>query len=483
MLLAQPLGKCHTSESPTPASKVSAKPNVIVILADDLRYDCIGPVNPRIHTPNIDRLAKRGMLFNNCYIAGANGAGVCQPSRTQIMSGCSPFHLPVDNAAPAKPGDKSKPSVPVMPTVFGAAGYDMLYCGKYGNTYYRADYAFNKHVFIDIKDGIHLDKGKEVAVRRKFANPVVAYIGDAARARKPFFVFYAPSTPHDPLYCEPDCLKLYQGDNRPPLPPNAAVSHTAFAGFAQHDTNVRPYDVPGIGALKPPLLLEQWRDVIGQYYAMVSSFDRDVGRILDELERTDAITNTIIIFTSDNGLALSDHGLIHKSSLYEHDIKLPLIVCGPGVPEGKCSDAFVYVSDMFPTLCELTGVPIPQAVQTTSFSASVFDPAAPARKTLTFAYCEEMRSFRDDQYKIILNNNRVAQLFDLKADPFETRDLSKDPAHIKCLAIMIEELRSADQADGDVAGKKVANLYRNWPQTACRLPQDGKMLWEVWVKQ
>jgi arylsulfatase A-like enzyme len=213
---------------------------------------------------------------------------------------------------------------------------------------------------------------------------------------------------------------------------------------------------------------------------MVSSFDRDVGRILDELERTGAINNTIIIFSSDNGHSLSDHGLIHKSSLYEHDIKLPLIVCGPGIPAGKRSDAFVYVSDIFPTLCELTGTPIPNTVQTKSFRASVFDPAVPARKTLTLAYTEEMRGYRDDRYKIILYSNRIAQLFDLKADPLEVHNLAKDPAHAERLTAMIEQARAAFKADGDFAGKKIANMYRRWPQTACRLPQDGKMLWEVW---
>lgn len=460
------------------SSQAADKPNIVVILADDLRADCIGAVNPRIHTPNIDRLAKRGVMFSNCYGMGADGPGVCLPSRVMIMSGRSLFHLPVDYAAPDKP--VVKPSVPVMPTVMRAAGYDTFYCGKTSNTYRRANAAFDEHVAIDIKAGINRDNGKELALRRGFANPVVSYIGDAARAKKPFFVFYAPGTPHDPLYCEPECMKLYRGDNLPPLPPNAAVSHGAFAGFEQHDTNPRSYEVPGLGEFKTPLKLEQWRDIIGQYYAMVSSFDLDVGRILDELERTGAIKNTIIIFASDNGLSLSDHGLIHKSSLYEHDIKLPLIVCGPGIPEGKHSDAFVYLSDMFPTLCQMIGVPIPETVQTQSYLPSVLDPGKAARKTMYFAYTEEMRAFREDQYKVILYSNHRVQLFDLKADPFEMRDLSKDPAHAERLTRLIDQARAAGKSMDDVAGKKVTNIYRPWPQTTSRLAKDGPMLWEVW---
>ncbi|MDE0937876.1 MAG: sulfatase-like hydrolase/transferase [Mariniblastus sp.] len=458
------------------APKESPKPNVVFILADDLRADCIGAVNPLIKTPNIDRLAKRGVLFNNCYNMGANGAGVCQPSRTMIMSGRHLYHLPNDSTAHS--GDK--PSVPVLPTVFRKAGYDSLFCGKTENTYPRANNAFDQLAIRNIKHG-EQDYDRAVRARRGYAKPVVSYLADPARANKPFFAYYAPCTPHDPLFSEPECDKLYKGENRPPLPVSASVNHTAFAGFELKDTNARPYDVPGLGRFKTPLNLSQWRDINAKYYAMVSSFDRDVGLILDELERTGAIKNTIIVFSSDNGHSHSDHGQIHKSSLYEHDIKLPLIVCGPGIAEGKRSDAFVYISDILPTLCEMIDTPIPETVQTKSFLPNITDPGKSGRKTLSFGYTEEIRAFRDEQYKIVLYSNKYAQLFDLKADPNESRNLAKDPAFAKRLASMIEKARAEDKAWGDCEDKKIANIWRPWPMKPCRLKKDGPMFWEIWA--
>ena len=135
---------------------------------------------------------------------------------------------------------------------------------------------------------------------------------------------------------------------------------------------------------------------------------------------------------------------------------------------------------MFPTLCELAGIPIPKTVQTKGFRDSLLDPTKPARKIITCAYTEEMRAYRDDRYKIILYNNHVAQLFDLKTDPLESHDLAKNSEYTQLLVQLIDQARAGFKIQGDFAGKKVANIYRRWPMKACRLPKDGQMLWEVW---
>ena len=415
------------------------KPNIVIILTDDLRADCIGPLNPRIHTPSIDRLAKRGVLFNNAYIMGGNSPAVCTPSRTMLMSGRTLFRLPTDIKAPG-----NKPSVPVMSTVFREAGYDTFYCGKHGNTYHPADRSFDNTVFINRRAC-----PDQVAEHRSYTTKIVAYLADPARAKKPFFIFYAPSVPHDPVCPEPEDVALYAGDKCPPLPPNAAVDHAAIAGFNLRDTNVRTYDVPALGKFKTPLQLDQWRDVLSHYYAYVTSFDRQVGRILDELDRTGAAKNTIVVFTSDNGHSHSDQGLIHKESVYEQDVRVPLIVRGPGVPADKRSDALVYLSDLFPTLCQQIGVPVPSTVQTKSFLPALTDPGKPHRPSLYHAYRDEMRAFRDAQYKIILFENHHVRLFDLNADPFERRDLSKDPAQADRVARMTTQARQAGKTLGD----------------------------------
>lgn len=425
------------------SQSATVKPNIVVILTDDQRADCMGSVNPRIHTPNMDRLARGGVRFDNCVIMGGSSPAVCTASRVMLMSGRTRFHLPKDISAVG-----SKPSVPVMSTVFRQAGYDTFYCGKHGNTYHPADRSFDKTVFINRREC-----KDDVAELNSYGTPVVSYLAEPERQNKPFFVFFAPSVPHDPLCPDPKDLALYTGEKLPPLPATAAVSHAAVAGFNLRDTNVRTYDVPGMGDFKTPLKLDQWRKVIACYYAYTTSIDRQIGRILDELDRIGATKNTIIIFASDNGHSLSDLGLIHKQSAYEQDIRVPLIVSGPGIPSGKVSDALVYLSDLFPTLCAQTGLAIPKSVEMRSFLPSIMDPAKPHRSTLYSSYCEEMRSFRDEQYKIILFDNRHVRMFDLKADPVEAHDLAKDPAQAGRVAKMIAAARQAGRELGDIPEK------------------------------
>lgn len=431
-----------------PSVSKDSKPNILIILADDLRADCIGALgNPYIHTPNINRLVKEGTVFSNCFIMGSNSAAVSMPSRTMLLSGRNLFNLPRDINK-----EGSIPTVPVMPTVMHAAGYDTYYHGKIGNTYLPAIKAFDRSEEyvrpMSLKDQINADK--------TMVNQTIAYLNEPERSLRPFFIHLAPTLPHDPLYLEPEDLILYNGEKRPPLPPNAATSHIAFAGFRLRETNVRTYDVPGIGRLLAPLNLDQWRDIIARYYAMVTILDTYVGQILDELDRTGVAKNTIVIFASDNGHSLSDHGLIHKQSLYDHDNQVPLLIRGPGIPAGQVRDTYVYLSDIFPTLCEWAGMPIPKSVQMRSFSASITNPAKTHRSTLYAAYKNEIRSYRDDQYKLIFYNvagtsARYTQLFNIKDDPYEIHNLVNDPAQASRLTRMISEARQAGSELGDTS--------------------------------
>ena len=424
----------------------ATKPNVLIILADDMRADCLGVLNPHIRTPNLDRLAAEGVLFRNCYFQGGNSPAVCQPSRTMLMTGCTLYHQPTDKHARG-----NKPSRPAMPTIFGPAGYDTFYCGKSGNTYNPADRAFAKCTIINATEmGGKTSYDDVVKHQRTFSDLITDYLAKPARMAKPFFVFYAPSIPHDPLWPDPADLALYAGDKTPPLPVTAATDHKSVAGFNLRDTNIRTYDVPQMGRFKTPIKLDQWRDVNARYDAYVTTLDRQVGRILNELKRTGADKNTIVVFSSDNGHSQSDQGLIHKQSIYEQDIRVPLIVRCPGLSIGKQSDALVLLSDVLPTLCDLTGVKAPGTVETKSFQPVLADPAKSHRDTLYFGYCEEMRAFRDLQYKILLFDNGTVELYDLAADPLETHNLAKDPAQAGRLADMMAKARKEAEGGNDI---------------------------------
>ncbi len=142
--------------------------------------------------------------------------------------------------------------------------------------------------------------------------------------------------------------------------------------------------------------------------------------MLSALKKAGKAKNTIIVFAGDNGLAVGRHGLLGKQSLYEHSVHVPLIISGPGIPKSQKRDAFCYLLDIFPTLCDLTGMSIPNSVEGRSLVSMIRDRRRKIRETLFFAYKDVHRGVRDERYKLIeysVKGKRTTQLFDLQTDP------------------------------------------------------------------
>ncbi len=431
----------------------SAKmPNVVIFLADDLRFDCIGAFgNPHIKTPNLDRLAANGIRFTQCYIMGSTMPAVCQPSRIMLMTGCTLF--------------RQETRRNFLPKTFKGYGYRTFHTGKRGNECIEARKWFDVSI-ISQETGhwklSELEKHESVRFRDQAAFCVDKFIEflKTRNEEEPFFAYIAPSNPHDPLDPAPKHEVLYKAEEMP-LPPNVAEQHK---DFFLGDTNVRSYTV-GNQEYKTPVSLEILKEIIAKYYATVTMLDEQVGRTIEALEKEGCLDNTIFVFTSDNGLALGDHGLIHKQNLYEHMIRVPMIISGPRIPKGAIADAMVYLSDLYPTLCDAVGLPIPQTVETRSFINVLRNPNSPHREDMFYAYREQIRAVRKGHWKLIeyalpkppeghqipdmlpdelpsgWTIERRSQLFDLKSDPFETRNLADDPRHSKQLLRMRELLR------------------------------------------
>ena len=179
-----------------------------------------------------------------------------------------------------------------------------------------------------------------------------------------------------------------------------------------------------------PRTKQEVRRHIADYYAMISHIDANVGRMIDALRRTGQLENTIIVYTGDNGLAVGRHGLMGKQNLYDHSIRVPLLLSGPGIPAGARRDAYVYLMDVFPTLCELCGIEIPASVEGKSFLSSI-EQGEPARKTLYLAYTHLIRGIKDQRFKLLRykNNPDCTQLFDLENDPNEIHNLYHEEAY------------------------------------------------------
>ena len=160
--------------------------------------------------------------------------------------------------------------------------------------------------------------------------------------------------------------------------------------------------------------------------------DFQIGRILDALEKSGKAANTIIVFTSDNGLCVGEHGLLGKQNLYEAAVRIPMVICGPGIPQNTVRDAYCYLYDLYPTLCGLAGIEVPATVKGVSLEETLRNPEAGKREDILLTYINLQRAIKKDGFKLILYNvdgQRHPQLFDLKADPMEMKNLYDDPAY------------------------------------------------------
>jgi arylsulfatase A-like enzyme len=185
---------------------------------------------------------------------------------------------------------------------------------------------------------------------------------------------------------------------------------------------------------------------------MISHLDAQVGRILDALEASGEIDNTLIVFAGDNGLALGQHGLMGKQSLYEHSIHVPLIFAGPGLPSGETRDGGCYLFDLFPTLCEAVGIDPPQGLSGRSLWPMLRGETGAVRERMYFAYRHVQRAVRERDWKYIEYNvldRRRAQLFHVSDDPWELSDRSNDPDQQQRVRAMRDGLRELAHEHGD----------------------------------
>jgi len=234
-----------------------------------------------------------------------------------------------------------------------------------------------------------------------------------------------------------------------PLPPNFMPAHPFDNGELKvRDEMLAPF----------PRTPEVIREHIAAYYGMISHLDAQVGRVLDALDETGHTRDTIVIFAGDNGLAVGRHGLMGKQNLYEHSVRVPLLLAAPGVGRpGARAAALCYLHDVFPTVCDLAGVPAPATVESKSLAAVLRDPAAAAYENVCAAYRDVQRMVRTDRWKLIeYPKAGVTQLFDVAADPWELTNLAADPTRAPVLADMRSRLARQQRETGDPLAPKEA---------------------------
>lgn len=417
--------------------------NVLFLLADDQRFDTIHALgNELIQTPNLDRLAQRGFVFSNNYVMGSMNPAVCLPSRAMAMSGRTLWRVP-----------GTLQGVPIWPEVMRQAGYVTFGTGKWHNG--PASYArgftqggaiffggmsdqFKVPIFDFDPTGKYPKKNRRIGdtfSSEMFADMAIGFLRNH-RGPEPFFLYVPFTAPHDPRTPPGEYATMYD-PRKMEVPKNFLPEHPFDNGELQiRDELLAPF----------PRTPEVVREHIAAYYGMISHLDAQVGRILKTLEETGHADDTLIIYSSDNGLALGQHGLLGKQNLYEHSMRMPLIFAGPGVSQGQ-SDALVYLYDLFPTVCQMTGLEAPEGVEGRSLVPVMRGQKSRVRDYVMGAYRHFQRMVREPQWKLIKYNvkgEKHTQLFDLASDPWEMANRADDPAcqaHRQRLETLLEKAR------------------------------------------
>ncbi len=433
--------------------------NVLFIIVDDLRpqLKCYGM--KQMLTPNIDRLASEGVLFERAYCQQA----VCAPSRASVLSGCRPDTTKIYDLD--HPLRKMMPDVLTLPQHFKQQGYVTMSLGK---VYHHADddlqaWTDKPWRAPDGYPGYRLDEnretmeklrekappGKRMNVRAgptEAADVVDNVYPDGAAADeaislfasnrdKPFFMALGFIRPHLPFACPKKYWDLYDPANidladnpyKPKDCPDLALTNWA---------ELRSYvGIPKTG----PLSDEEARKLIHGYYACVSYTDAQIGRVLDGLEKAGLRDDTTVVLWGDHGWQLGEHGLWCKHTNFETSTHAPLIISGVtnggDFARGRTSDALVEFVDIYPTVCELSGLALPGHLEGTSMAPLLKDPNR-AWKTAAFSQYPRGavmgHSVRTDRYRFTSwaepGHPPVAmELYDHKEDPAENTNLAGRP--------------------------------------------------------
>jgi len=404
-----------------PLAHGAGKPNILFLFADDQRADTIAALgNPHIKTPNIDRLVSSGFTFQTNYCFGGNSGAVCVPSRAMLMSGKTWFHVDTATLKDAK----------LLPEVLQENGYVTFGTGKWHNgqpSWLRA-FQQGKNVFfggmadhtkVPVRDLGQDGKLTEVRTGENFsselfADAVVEFL-QKYDGKKPFLAYVAFTAPHDPRMPPAGFREMYYR-NLPPLPGNFLPQHPFDNGMMRggRDENLAPW----------PRTEAVIRDQLAEYYGAITHMDEQIGRILETLKQTGQADNTLIIYAADQGLALGSHGLLGKQSVYEHSMRCPLIFVGPGIPQGKSTQAFSYLLDVFPTLCDVVGIQRPADLEGESLRPLWEGKRDRVRDSVFLPYIDIQRAVRDERWKLICYPKiSHMQLFDLQTDPDEKTNL------------------------------------------------------------
>lgn len=423
------------------------KPNVLFLFADDMRADTIAAHgNSHIRTPVLDQLVASGFSFRGNYVCGGNSGAVCVPSRAMLMTGKTWFNI---DTATLK-------GTTMFPELLQRQGYVTFGTGKWHNGQASWLRAFQRgktvmfggmsdHTKVPVHDlgpdgKLTPERVGEKFSSELFADSTIEFLQSCDRQR-PFLAYVALTAPHDPRQPPLSFREPYYR-SLPPLPPNflpqLPFDNEAMQGGRDENLGAWPRTEAMI------------RDQLAEYYGLITHMDEQIGRILAALRQTGQADNTIVIFAADNGLALGSHGLLGKQSVFEHSMRTPLVISGPGIPQGKSTTAFTYLLDLFPTLCDVLEIQPPADLEGASLRPLWEGKVDRIRDSVFLPYIQVQRAVRDERWKLIAYPKiGHLQLFDLQTDPHEITNVVDQPANAPHVARLQGLMKQWQQKVGD----------------------------------
>ncbi len=444
----------------------NAQPNFLFIFADDQCYETIAALeHTDIDTPNLDRLVREGTTFTNAYNMGGWSGAICVASRTMINTGRFLWRAyRIEDRLSAEVSGKR-----TWPQLLRSVGYDAYMTGKWhvdANVGDMFNYVAHKRPGMPgpTNPEVYPDSYQRPKIGQPdpwtpqdpryegfwaggkhwsevLADDAEMFLERATDSENPFFMYLAFNAPHDPRQYPLEYGEPYPME-RIAMPENYMEEYPYMEGMGAgrdlRDEKLAPWP-------RTEYAVKSHRR---DYYAIITHMDEQIGRILDGLQVTGKADNTYIIFTADHGLAVGRHGFMGKQNMYEHSLKPPLILAGPGIPPGKQIDTRVYYQDVMPTTLELAGVEVPDYVEFKSLLPLINGEREEQYERIYGAYREHQRAVIEDDFKLIyypkIDHYRM---FNLAEDPFEMNDLVADANYSdqllklkKALVVLMEEM-------------------------------------------
>lgn len=469
------LGCKQQPKNPPTQNEKNKKPNIVFLFTDDQSFKALHALgNKEIITPAMDKLVNEGVTFTHVYNMGGWNGAICQASRAMIISGRSIWRAQKISGEYAKNESLDK----TWPRLMQTQGYDTYMTGKW-HIEAKPEKIFNHvgHVLrgmpFDTPEGYNRPLSPNDTLwkpwKKEFGGywkggkhwselvkeDAVSFIDSASQKDQPFFMYIAFNAPHDPRQSPKEYVDMYPLENvsvPKSFLPEYPYAETMGAGKTLRDEKLAPFP-------RTEYAVKVNRQ---EYYALTTHLDDQIKDIINTLEAKGLKENTFIFFTADHGLSVGEHGLMGKQNMYDHSMRVPLMIVGPNLPKNKKVNADVYLQDIMATALDIAGVQKPEYIEFNSLLGLAKGQETTGYYQSIYGVYEKegQRMIRKDNFKLILYpKSKEILLYNLENDPLELNDISSNKDNASLIQSLFNDLVELQMEKGDVLD--LTSIYKD----------------------